>query len=122
MLTCAFSGTVAAFGLYLLSACARHTPHRRSSFFAVATLTFPRAAVFFDAAIAIKCFGVSIRYAPILLTRVPIPRLTLALVILSSLSHSFRVSLHRCIMTLHLLIPTRQTGRSTDAFGSVFSW
>ena len=64
MLTCAFSGAVGAFGLYLLSACARHTPHRRSSFFAVASLTFPRAAVFFDAAIAIKCFGVSIRCAP----------------------------------------------------------
>ena len=63
MLTCAFSGAVAAFGLYLLSACARHTPHRRASFFAVASLTFPRAAVFFDAAIAIKCFGVSIRCA-----------------------------------------------------------
>jgi hypothetical protein len=63
MLTCVFSGGVAAFGLYLLSACARRAPHRRSSFFAIATLTFPRAAVFFDAAIAIKCFGVSIRYA-----------------------------------------------------------
>jgi amino acid permease len=62
MLTCAFSGAVGAFGLYLLSACARRTPHRRSSFFAVASLTFPRAAVFFDAAIAIKCFGVSIRF------------------------------------------------------------
>lgn len=63
ILTCAFSGAVAAFGLYLLSACARHTSHRRASFFAVAVLTFPRAAVFFDAAIAIKCFGVSIRCA-----------------------------------------------------------
>ena len=61
MITCIFSGSVAAFGLYLLSACARKAPHRRASFFAVANLTFPRAAVFFDAAIAIKCFGVSIR-------------------------------------------------------------
>lgn len=63
MFTCVFSGAVGAFGLYLLSACARRAPHRRSSFFAIATLTFPRAAVFFDAAIAIKCFGVSIRCA-----------------------------------------------------------
>jgi hypothetical protein len=62
MITCLFSGGVAAFGLYLLSLCAVKTPHRRASFFAVAELTFPKAAVFFDAAIAIKCFGVSIRY------------------------------------------------------------
>nr|GAT55261.1 predicted protein [Mycena chlorophos] len=62
MLTCMFSGSVAAFGLYLLSLCAARAPHRRSSFFAVAQMTFPRAAVFFDAAIAAKCFGVSISY------------------------------------------------------------
>ena len=61
MVTCLFSGAVAGFGLYLLSLCAVKAPHRRASFFAVAELTFPRAAVFFDAAIAIKCFGVSIR-------------------------------------------------------------
>jgi amino acid permease len=61
MITCALSGGVAAFGLYLLSLCAQYTPRRRASFFAVAQLTFPSAAVFFDAAIAIKCFGVSIR-------------------------------------------------------------
>ena len=63
MLTCLFSGTVGACGLSLLSACARKAPHRRATVFAIATLTFPRAAVFFDAAIAIKCFGVSIRCA-----------------------------------------------------------
>ncbi|TFY79175.1 hypothetical protein EWM64_g4838 [Hericium alpestre] len=62
MITCVFSGCVAAFGLYLLSACARYAPHRAASFFAVANLTFPRAAIFFDAAIAVKCFGVSISY------------------------------------------------------------
>ena len=62
MITCVFSGGVAAFGLYLLSLCAAKAPHRRASFFAVAEMTFPKAAVFFDAAIAIKCFGVSIRY------------------------------------------------------------
>lgn len=63
MLTCLFSGSVAAFGLYLLSLCAVKAPHRRASFFAIAEMTFPKAAVFFDAAIAIKCFGVSIRCA-----------------------------------------------------------
>ncbi|KAK0217841.1 transmembrane amino acid transporter protein-domain-containing protein [Armillaria fumosa] len=62
MVTCLFSGSVAAFGLYLLSLCAAKAPHRRSSFFAIAQLTFPKAAVFFDAAIAVKCFGVSISY------------------------------------------------------------
>jgi amino acid permease len=62
MITCAFSGVVCGFGLYLLTLCARATPYRQSSFFAVSQITFPRAAVFFDAAIAIKCFGVSIRY------------------------------------------------------------
>ncbi|KAI0251815.1 vacuolar amino acid transporter 5 [Lactifluus subvellereus] len=71
MLTCVFSGAVGAFGLYLLSLCARKTPHRRSSFFAIANLTFPRAAVFFDAAIAIKCFGVSISYLIIIKSLLP---------------------------------------------------
>ncbi|KXN92411.1 Vacuolar amino acid transporter 5 [Leucoagaricus sp. SymC.cos] len=62
IITCVFSGGVAAFGLYLLSLCATQTGHRRASFHAVSQLTFPKAAVFFDAAIAIKCFGVSISY------------------------------------------------------------
>ncbi|KAI0306057.1 vacuolar amino acid transporter 5 [Multifurca ochricompacta] len=71
MLTCVFSGAVGGFGLYLLSACARKAPHRRTSFFAVASLTFPRAAVFFDAAIAIKCFGVSSSYLIIIKSLLP---------------------------------------------------
>ncbi|KAG8898679.1 hypothetical protein FRC00_002476 [Tulasnella sp. 408] len=60
IITCIFSGAVAAFGLHLLSVCATRTAHRKASFFAVSRMTFPKAAVFFDAAIAIKCFGVSI--------------------------------------------------------------
>ncbi|KAI0640806.1 transmembrane amino acid transporter protein-domain-containing protein [Trametes meyenii] len=71
MITCLFSGGVAGFGLYLLSLCAVKAPHRRASFFAVAELTFPRAAVFFDAAIAIKCFGVSISYLIIIKSLMP---------------------------------------------------
>ncbi|KAI9064008.1 hypothetical protein FKP32DRAFT_1591420 [Trametes sanguinea] len=71
MITCLFSGAVAGFGLYLLSLCAVKAPHRRASFFAVAELTFPRAAVFFDAAIAIKCFGVSISYLIIIKSLMP---------------------------------------------------
>ena len=61
ILTCISSGIVAAFGLYLLTLTATRAPHRHASFFAISQLTFPKAAVFFDAAIAIKCFGVSIR-------------------------------------------------------------
>ncbi|CAE6435883.1 unnamed protein product [Rhizoctonia solani] len=60
-LTCLSSATIGALGLWMLSRCATRTPHRKSSFFAVSKITFPSAAVFFDAAIAIKCFGVSIR-------------------------------------------------------------
>lgn len=71
LLTCIFSGGAAAFGLYLLSRAAARTPHRRSSFFAVAELTYPKAAVFFDAAIAIKCFGVSISYLIIIKSLMP---------------------------------------------------
>ena len=61
VLTCVFSGVMGGFGLYLLARCARYAPHRRSSFFAVAHLTFPQAAVLFDGAIAVKCFGVTVR-------------------------------------------------------------
>ncbi|KAG2757064.1 vacuolar amino acid transporter 5 [Suillus brevipes Sb2] len=71
ILTCIFSGCIGAFGLYLLSLSARRAPHRSSSFFAVAQLTFPQAAIFFDAAIAIKCFGVSISYLIIIKSLMP---------------------------------------------------
>ncbi|KAJ1662216.1 hypothetical protein IW140_006105 [Coemansia sp. RSA 1813] len=57
-----FSACASGMGLYLLSRCARRTSGRDASFFAVSKLTYPGAAVFFDAAIAIKCFGVSISY------------------------------------------------------------
>jgi hypothetical protein len=120
MLTCVFSGGVAAFGLYLLSACARRTPHRRASFFAIATLTFPRAAVFFDAAIAIKCFGVSIRYATTHTTSDT--SAYLGAVILSSSSRSFQLLSRLCITTLPHQIPTHQSGRLAGACGSLFLW
>lgn len=71
ILTCIFSGCIGAFGLYLLSLSARHAPHRSSSFFVVAQLTFPQAAIFFDAAIAIKCFGVSVSYLIIIKSLMP---------------------------------------------------
>ncbi|ELU43692.1 vacuolar amino acid transporter 5 [Rhizoctonia solani AG-1 IA] len=62
VVSCITSGCIGALGLWMLSRCATRTPHRKSSFFAVSKITFPSAAVFFDAAIAIKCFGVSISY------------------------------------------------------------
>ena len=73
MISCAACGAIAVFGLYLLTRCARYTAHRKSSFFAVAQITYPNAAVFFDAAIATKCFGVSIRCAFLLLLIFNIP-------------------------------------------------
>ncbi|KAH9004522.1 transmembrane amino acid transporter protein-domain-containing protein [Lactarius hatsudake] len=119
MLTCLFSGAVGAFGLYLLSACARKAPHRRASFFTVATLTFPRAAVFFDAAIAIKCFGVSISYLIIIKSLIPnwalsgrlwISLLMVVLVPLSflrrldSLRHTSYIALFSCAYLVVIVI------------------
>ncbi|KAJ8128113.1 hypothetical protein O1611_g5523 [Lasiodiplodia mahajangana] len=57
-----WSGFTSAFGLYLQSRCARYLDRGSSSFFALSQLTYPNAAVIFDAAIAIKCFGVGVSY------------------------------------------------------------
>ncbi|KAI9290880.1 hypothetical protein K502DRAFT_368886 [Neoconidiobolus thromboides FSU 785] len=57
-----FSGFTSGSGLYLLSQCAQRVNHRNSSFFEVSKLTYPSAAKWFNIAIAIKCFGVSISY------------------------------------------------------------
>lgn len=62
IITCVLSGSVAAFALYLLSLCARKTAHRKASYFAMAQLTFPWAAVLLDVAIAVQCFGISVTY------------------------------------------------------------
>lgn len=57
-----WSGLTAAFGLYLQTRCANYLERGTSSFFALSQITYPNAAVIFDAAIAIKCFGVSVSY------------------------------------------------------------
>ncbi|KAK6208100.1 hypothetical protein LQW54_007147 [Pestalotiopsis sp. IQ-011] len=57
-----WSAFTSAFGLYLQSRCARYLDRGSSSFFALSQLTYPNAAVIFDAAIAIKCFGVGVSY------------------------------------------------------------
>ncbi|KAK3372622.1 transmembrane amino acid transporter protein-domain-containing protein [Podospora didyma] len=55
-------GLTSAFGLYLQARCARYIDRGSSSFFALSQITYPNAAVVFDAAIAIKCFGVGVSY------------------------------------------------------------
>ncbi|KAI9648985.1 hypothetical protein NHQ30_001551 [Ciborinia camelliae] len=57
-----WSGLMSAFGLYLQSRCARYLDRGTASFFALSQITYPNAAVIFDAAIAIKCFGVGVSY------------------------------------------------------------
>lgn len=57
-----WSGLTAGFGLYLQTRCARYLERGSASFFALSQITYPNAAVVFDAAIAIKCFGVGVSY------------------------------------------------------------
>ena len=57
-----WSGLTAGFGLYLQTRCARYLERGSSSFFALSQITYPNAAVVFDAAIAVKCFGVGVSY------------------------------------------------------------
>src|SRR5438876_5073066 len=57
-----WSGLTSAFGLYLQSRCARYLDRGTSSFFALSQITYPNAAVLFDTAIAVKCFGVGVSY------------------------------------------------------------
>ncbi|ORY90048.1 transmembrane amino acid transporter protein-domain-containing protein [Lobosporangium transversale] len=57
-----FSAFASGLGLYFLTRSASRTEGRSASFFACSKLTYPWAAVIFDFAIAIKCFGVGISY------------------------------------------------------------
>ena len=57
-----WAGLTAGFGLYLQSRCARYLERGSASFFALSQITYPNAAVIFDAAIAVKCFGVGVSY------------------------------------------------------------
>ncbi|KAI9758766.1 MAG: hypothetical protein M4579_002869 [Chaenotheca gracillima] len=57
-----WAGITSAFGLYLQTRCARFLDRGSASFFALSQITYPNAAVIFDAAIAIKCFGVGVSY------------------------------------------------------------
>ncbi|KAI9672623.1 MAG: hypothetical protein M1831_000058 [Alyxoria varia] len=57
-----WAGLTAGFGLYLQTRCARYLERGHASFFALSQITYPNASVIFDAAIAIKCFGVGVSY------------------------------------------------------------
>lgn len=57
-----WSALTAGFGLYLQARCSRYLDRGSASFFALSQITYPNAAVVFDAAIAIKCFGVGVSY------------------------------------------------------------
>ena len=57
-----WAGLTAGFGLYLQTRCAAYLERGSASFFALSQITYPNAAVIFDAAIAVKCFGVGVSY------------------------------------------------------------
>ncbi|OJD31324.1 amino acid transporter [Diplodia corticola] len=57
-----WSGLTAGFGLYLQTRCAKYLDRGTASFASLSKITYPNAAVVFDAAIAIKCFGVGVSY------------------------------------------------------------
>ena len=64
------SGSASAFGLYLLAVCGSLVG-RSSSFQSVANITYPKAGLFFEIAVAIKCFGVAVSYLVIIGDLVP---------------------------------------------------
>ncbi|PWY97725.1 hypothetical protein BCV70DRAFT_202482 [Testicularia cyperi] len=57
-----FCGFTASLGLYLLTRCAARVGGRKNSFFTIASQALPAGAWWFDLAIALKCYGVSISY------------------------------------------------------------
>jgi amino acid permease len=57
-----YAGLTSALGLYFLSQCAEKVGGRNTSFASLSKLTWPRLGVFFDIAIAVKCFGVAVSY------------------------------------------------------------
>ncbi|KAH3919610.1 hypothetical protein HBI56_028960 [Parastagonospora nodorum] len=57
-----WAGATAGFGLYLQTRCARYIDRGHVSFATLSQLTYPNLSIIFDAAIAIKCFGVAVSY------------------------------------------------------------
>lgn len=62
-----WSALTSSFGLYLQTKVSKYTDQQTAvSFFSLSQLTYPSLSVIFDAAIAIKCFGVGISYLVII--------------------------------------------------------
>jgi amino acid permease len=57
-----WAGATAGFGLYLQTRCARYIDRGQVSFATLSQLTYPNLSILFDAAIAVKCFGVAVSY------------------------------------------------------------
>lgn len=57
-----WAGLTAGLGLYLQTRCARYLARGTAKFRTVSAITYPKAAVFVDAAIVLKCFGVGVSY------------------------------------------------------------
>ncbi|KAH7081144.1 transmembrane amino acid transporter protein-domain-containing protein [Paraphoma chrysanthemicola] len=57
-----WAGLTAGFGLYLQTRCARYIERGHVSFANLSQLTYPNLSILFDAAIAVKCFGVAVSY------------------------------------------------------------
>lgn len=57
-----WAGLTSGFGLYLQVRCSNYLDRGAASFFALSQITYPNLAILFDAAIAIKCFGVGVSY------------------------------------------------------------
>ncbi|AOA62772.1 Vacuolar amino acid transporter 6 [Komagataella phaffii CBS 7435] len=56
------SGLASLFGLFLQTKVSQFVTPGHASFFTVAQITYPKASIFFDIAIMIKCFGVGCSY------------------------------------------------------------
>lgn len=62
MILILYAGCTSGLGLYFLARCADKVGGRNASFSSLSRLTWPKLGIFFDTAIAIKCFGVAISY------------------------------------------------------------
>ncbi|KAL9112815.1 MAG: hypothetical protein Q9227_002892 [Pyrenula ochraceoflavens] len=78
-----WAGLTAGFGLYLQTRCARYLEKGSASFFALSQITYPNAAVIFDAAIAVKCFGVGNMFSILNEIKTPSPFRTTSVVVAS---------------------------------------
>ncbi|KAI9355270.1 transmembrane amino acid transporter protein-domain-containing protein [Pilaira anomala] len=57
-----YAALTSGLGLYFLARCADKVGGRNASFSSLSKLTWPKLGIFFDLAIAIKCFGVAVSY------------------------------------------------------------